>query len=65
MNLSGHDCQMQDNPAMNLSLANARRVVLGSARANKLSYRAQLCVAVKVSVNSFPCDRWEETSKKF
>ena len=43
MNPSGHAYQMQDSPAMNLSLANARRVVLGSASTKKLSYSAQPC----------------------
>ena len=56
MNHSGHAYQMQANPVMNWSLANARRVVLGSASAKKVSYSAQPSVSVKVSVSSLPCD---------
>ena len=56
MNPSGHAYQMQASPVMNWSLANARRVVLGSASAKKLTYSAQPSVSVKVSVNSLPCD---------
>ena len=57
MNPSGHACQMQASPVMNLSLASVRRVVFGSASAKKLTYSAQLSVSVKASVNSLPCDR--------
>ena len=56
MNPSGHAYQMQAS-LMNWSLANAIRVVLGSASAKNLSYSAQPSVSVKVSVNSLPYDR--------
>ena len=54
MDPSGHAYQMQASPVMNWFLANAIRVVLGSASAKKLSYSAQPSVSVKVSVNSLP-----------
>ena len=57
MNPSGHAYQIQASPVMNLSLANARRVVLGSASAKNPTYSAQPSVSVKASVNSLPCDR--------
>ena len=37
MNHFGHACLMQASPAMNLSPANVRRVVLSCVSANKLS----------------------------
>lgn len=55
MNSSAHSYQMLGSPAMNLCLANVRRVVLGSASLNQLSYSLQPSVSVEVSVNSLSC----------
>ena len=57
MHPSRQASQMQASPVMNLSLANVRRVVLGSATSKKLGYSAQPSLSVKGSVNSLPCDR--------
>ena len=57
MNPSGHVYQMQASPVMNLSHANARRVVLGSASAKNTSYSAEPFASVKARVTSLPYDR--------